>query len=215
MLVLKPFVTQDTGMMMAQITRKDLTILADLIQAGKVKPVIDRTYPFSQFPEAMRYLEEGHARGKVVVTVGDTIEPLAPSPNRAAGSDNRPGPVLIAIELIGIPIGALILPIIAAFALNRRFKRRHPEKRGYRWGYYFSIMSFIAGLILGVFLECGTTGVIVCGLIYALLAWFFAQRHHWAWIALTILSFNPIAWIINVIYLWRRWAEEPAVPATT
>jgi NADPH:quinone reductase-like Zn-dependent oxidoreductase len=213
MLVLKPFVTQETGMMMAQIGRKDLTILADLIQSGKVKPVIDRTYPFSQLPDAMRYLEEGHARGKVVVTVGDNIEPLAPSPNRAAGSDNRPSPVFIAIELIGIPLGALILPIIAAFALNRRFKQRNPEKRGYRWGYYFSIMSLIAGLVLGLFLECGATGVIVCSLIYAVLAWCFARRHHWAWVALTILSFNPIAWIINAIYLWRRWREEHAPTA--
>jgi hypothetical protein len=75
-------------------------------------------------------------------------------------------------------------------------------------------MSFIAGLVLGLFLECGATGVIVCGLIYALLAWFFARRHHWAWIILTILSFNPIAWIINAVYLRRRWAEAPvATPA--
>ena len=68
-------------------------------------------------------------------------------------------------------------------------------------------MSFIAGLVVGLFLEAGAIGVIICGIIYALLAWFFAQRQHWAWIALTILSFNPIAWIINAIYLWRRWAE--------
>ena len=74
-------------------------------------------------------------------------------------------------------------------------------------------MSFIAGLVIGLFLEAGVTGVIVCGLIYAFLAWFFAQRHHWAWVTLTILSFNPIAWIINAIYLRRRWAEEPAATA--
>jgi hypothetical protein len=56
--------------------------------------------------------------------------------------------------------------------------------------------------------------VIVCGLIYAVLAWFFAQRRHWAWITLTILSFNPVAWIINLIYLWKRWAEDSvATPA--
>ena len=207
MLIAKRFTTQELRMMLADMSRKDLTILADLIQAGKVKPVIDKTYTFSQLPEAMRYLEEGHARGKVVLTVGDNIEPLAPSANRSASQSS---PVLIAVELIGIPLGVLIVPIIAAFVLNRRFKRRNPEKRGYRWGYYFSIMSFIAGLFLGLFLECGATGVIVCGLTYALLAWFFAQRHHWAWIALTILSFNPIAWIINVIYLWKRWGEAPA-----
>ena len=39
------------------------------MQAGKVKPVIDRTYPLSQVPEAIRYLEAGHARGKVVIAV--------------------------------------------------------------------------------------------------------------------------------------------------
>jgi hypothetical protein len=195
--------------MLADMNRKDLTVLADMIQAGKVKPVIDRTYTFSQLPEAMRYLEEGHARGKVVVTVGDNIEPLAPSANRT-GSASTPSPILIALEILAIPVGVFIVPIIAAFVLNRRFKRRHSGSRGFRWGYYFSIMSFIAGLVIGLFMEAGATGVIICGLIYAVLAWFFAQRHHWAWIVLTILSFNPIAWIINAIYLWKRWGEEPA-----
>jgi NADPH:quinone reductase-like Zn-dependent oxidoreductase len=209
MLGLKSFVTQEMSMMLAEMNTKDLTILADLIQSGKVKPVIDRTYPLSQLPEAIRYLEEGHARGKVVMTVGDNIETLAPVTKPAAGSGITPGPVVIAFGLIGIPLAVLIVPIIAAFALNRRFQRRHPDKRGYRWGYYFSVMSFIHGLGLGAFLESGTTAVIVCGVIYALLAWFFAQRQHWAWIALTILSFNPIAWIINAIYLRKRWAEEP------
>ena len=52
-------------------------------------------------------------------------------------------------------------------------------------------MSFIAGLGLGAFLECGVAAVIVCGLIYAVLAWSFAQRHRWAWIALTILELQP------------------------
>jgi hypothetical protein len=160
----------------------------------------------------MRYLEEGHARGKVVLTVGDKIEPLT---TRAGGATSAPGPVLIAVELIAIPVLALIIPIIAAFVLNRRFKQRNPEKRGFRWGYYFSIMSIIAGLVLGAFLECGATGVIICGVVYAILAWFFVQRRRWAWIALTILSFNPVAWIINAIYLWRRWAEGPATAATT
>ncbi len=209
MMMMKPFVSQEMKMMLAEMNRKDLTILADLIQTGKVKPVIDRTYTFSQLPEAMRYLEEGHARGKVVVTVGDNIEPLLPVANHTASA---PGPVLIAFKLIAIPLSVLIGPIIAAFALNRRFKRHNPDKRGYRWGYYFSIMGFIAGLGLGAFLEFGVGAVIVCGLLYAILAWFFAQRHHWAWIALTILTFNPIAWIINAIYLRRRWAEERVDP---
>jgi len=44
-------------------------VLKELIEAGKVTPVIDRTYLLSEVPEAIRYVEEGHARGKVVITV--------------------------------------------------------------------------------------------------------------------------------------------------
>jgi hypothetical protein len=75
-------------------------------------------------------------------------------------------------------------------------------------------MSFIAGLGFGSFLESGATAVIVCGGIYAALAWFFAKRHHWAWITLTIVSFNPVVWIINSIYLWKRWAEGSVATPT-
>jgi NADPH:quinone reductase-like Zn-dependent oxidoreductase len=68
-LVVSPFVSQKMGMMMAELKKSDLTILGDMMQSGKVKPVIDRTYKLSELPEAIRYLEEGHARGKVVITV--------------------------------------------------------------------------------------------------------------------------------------------------
>jgi len=64
------FVKQKMGMMMADPSTKDLTLLADMMQSGKIKPVIDRTYKsLSEVPDAIRYLEEGHARGKVVVKV--------------------------------------------------------------------------------------------------------------------------------------------------
>jgi len=106
-----------------------------------------------------------------------------------------------------------IVPIVVALALNRRFQRRNPDKRGYRWGYYFSIMSFIAAMGLAVIL-CGVGAVIVCGLLYAILAWFFAQRYHWAWVTLTIFSFNPVVWIINFFYFWKRWAEDSVATAT-
>jgi len=68
-LVISPFVSQKMGMMMAELKKSDLAILGDMMQSGKVKPVIDRTYKLSELPEAIRYLEEGHARGKVVITV--------------------------------------------------------------------------------------------------------------------------------------------------
>jgi NADPH:quinone reductase-like Zn-dependent oxidoreductase len=68
-LLLSPFVSQQMGMMMADANHNDLTILADMMQSGKLKPVIDRTYNLSEVPAAIAYLEEGHARGKVVITV--------------------------------------------------------------------------------------------------------------------------------------------------
>jgi NADPH:quinone reductase-like Zn-dependent oxidoreductase len=57
------------GSVMAQPNQKDLNLMTELFEAGKVKPVIDRRYSLSEVPEAIRYLEEGHARGKVVITV--------------------------------------------------------------------------------------------------------------------------------------------------
>jgi NADPH:quinone reductase-like Zn-dependent oxidoreductase len=68
-LLLSPFISQKMGMMMADSSQKDLTILGDLMQSGKMKPVIDRTYKLSEVPAAIAYLEEGHARGKVVITL--------------------------------------------------------------------------------------------------------------------------------------------------
>lgn len=67
-LVLSWFVDQDMGMFLSESSAADLVILGGLMEAGKLTPVIDRTYPLTQAADAMRYLEEGHARGKVVVT---------------------------------------------------------------------------------------------------------------------------------------------------
>ena len=53
----------------AKITKADLIVLSDLMVSGKVTPVIDRRYPLAQAADAMRYLGEGHAPGKIVVTV--------------------------------------------------------------------------------------------------------------------------------------------------
>lgn len=69
MLLLSPFVSQKLLPFNAKTVRADLETLVELIEAGKVTPVIDRTYPLREVPEAMDYLEEGHARGKVAITV--------------------------------------------------------------------------------------------------------------------------------------------------
>jgi NADPH:quinone reductase-like Zn-dependent oxidoreductase len=67
--VLSRFVAQDMSMFLADMNREDLTVLRDLMQAGKLTPVIDRRYRLSEVAAAIGYMEEGHARGKVVITV--------------------------------------------------------------------------------------------------------------------------------------------------
>jgi len=68
-MLVSPFTSQKMGMMLAEPNQKDLNLVAEMMESGKVKPVIDRTYPLSQIREAMAYLEQGHARGKVIITV--------------------------------------------------------------------------------------------------------------------------------------------------
>jgi len=63
--------SQKMSNLMAKPNKQDLAFLKELIEAGKVKPVIDRCYPLAEVPDALRYLEEGHAQGKIVITVAD------------------------------------------------------------------------------------------------------------------------------------------------
>jgi NADPH:quinone reductase-like Zn-dependent oxidoreductase len=71
---------------MSDSTKKeDLVLMKQLLEAHKVVPVIDRRYPLSEVPEAIRYVEEGHARGKVVITVSDG---QATQPNRSKSGGN-------------------------------------------------------------------------------------------------------------------------------
>jgi NADPH:quinone reductase-like Zn-dependent oxidoreductase len=66
-----PFVSQQFGTFLADVNKQDLAVLAHLMETGKLTSVIDRAYPLSETPAAIRYLEAGHARGKVIVTVAD------------------------------------------------------------------------------------------------------------------------------------------------
>ena len=68
-LVLSPFVSQKLVMFLARPNKDDLTVMHELMKAGKVTAVIDRRYKLSEVPEAIRYLERKHARGKVVITL--------------------------------------------------------------------------------------------------------------------------------------------------
>jgi NADPH:quinone reductase-like Zn-dependent oxidoreductase len=67
--VLSRFVSQNLIPLLAHLRKDDLVVMRELLEAGKVTPVIDRCYPLREVPEAIRYLEEGHARGKVIITM--------------------------------------------------------------------------------------------------------------------------------------------------
>jgi NADPH:quinone reductase-like Zn-dependent oxidoreductase len=67
--VLSPFVGQRLAPFLARQSREDLQTVRELIEQGKLSPVIDRAYPLRETPEAIRHLEQGHARGKIVITV--------------------------------------------------------------------------------------------------------------------------------------------------
>jgi NADPH:quinone reductase-like Zn-dependent oxidoreductase len=67
--LLRPFVKQEMGFMMSKVNREDLMFLRELMEAGKLTPVIDKTYPLSQTRDAVAYQEAGRSRGKVVITM--------------------------------------------------------------------------------------------------------------------------------------------------
>jgi NADPH:quinone reductase-like Zn-dependent oxidoreductase len=67
--VLSPFVGQRLVPFLAKRSGEDLQLVKELVETGRVSPVLDRTYSLGEVPDAIRYLEEGHARGKVAITV--------------------------------------------------------------------------------------------------------------------------------------------------
>jgi NADPH:quinone reductase-like Zn-dependent oxidoreductase len=69
MLVFSRLTSQKLVTFLAKPSKDDLIILRELMATGKVTPVIDKRYRLSEVPEAIRYLEAGHARGKVVITL--------------------------------------------------------------------------------------------------------------------------------------------------
>jgi NADPH:quinone reductase-like Zn-dependent oxidoreductase len=64
-----PFFSQRFVFILAEMHQSDLDVLGELLQAGKITPVIDRRYPMAETAAALRYLELGHARGKVIISV--------------------------------------------------------------------------------------------------------------------------------------------------
>jgi len=86
LVVLSPFVSQKAEFFVADLNKEDMTRLANLMQAGKVTPVIDKHYPLDDAVAALRYLERGHARGKVIVTMD------AATPGHSEESTSTPSP---------------------------------------------------------------------------------------------------------------------------
>ena len=66
---LSSFTNQKFAQYMTKMSKEDLIMLGDLVQTGKVRPVIERTYKLSDAPEAFRIFDQGHARGKIVITI--------------------------------------------------------------------------------------------------------------------------------------------------
>ena len=73
-LILSLFMRKQGRLFVANPKQEDLAVLKVFIESGKVTPVIDRTYPLREAVEAFRYLDEGHARGKIVITMGERTE---------------------------------------------------------------------------------------------------------------------------------------------
>ena len=68
-LLLSPFVRQRMRVFVVRHNREDLAVLKELVEAGKLAPVIDRRYALSDLPEALRYQGEGHVRGKIIIAM--------------------------------------------------------------------------------------------------------------------------------------------------
>ena len=68
-LVLSPLVSQTLGTLASSENSADLVALSELVESGKVTPVLDKTYPLSDVPAAIRYMIDGHAQGKIVIAV--------------------------------------------------------------------------------------------------------------------------------------------------
>jgi len=66
---LSPFVRQKLGTYISKERKQDLEELRTLLESGTITPVVDRTFPLDEFPDAIRYLRDGGARGKIVITV--------------------------------------------------------------------------------------------------------------------------------------------------
>ena len=109
----------------------------------------------------------------------------------------------------------LVVSVAVAGDMNHSLENRDPNVTPYTWGYFIGLMGALSGFCFGLFyfisgLALGADQVFVGGL-YLLFVGavhiFIVKRKRWAWILGTILQLNPILWIINGIYVSKRWQE--------
>ena len=74
-LIRRRLLRRSVAMFLAAVRIEDLESLTELVEAGKLRPAIDRTYPLELVPEALRHVESGQARGKVVISIGPDASP--------------------------------------------------------------------------------------------------------------------------------------------
>jgi len=97
------------------------------------------------------------------------------------------------VLVILLPMLAVVSSMVISNKLQRDLKIRRPNARPYQWGYFIGCMCFwFAPATLGLSALCG---------------WGIIKRRRWAWITMTILTLNPLGWIINGIYASHRWRE--------
>lgn len=114
--------------------------------------------------------------------------------------------------LYGIAAICALLAIAPAFILERRRVRMAVDKTlPYRWALYQGITAVLFGTVLLVAGFAGGSDGVFGGLLffalYAVTGWFVIRRRRWAWVVLTLASFNPILWIAHYIYGSNRWGE--------
>ena len=80
--MLSPFTGQHPGTLLCSENQADLLALTELIESGQVTPAIDKTYPLSETITAIRHMRDGHARGKVIISISDA-KAIAETPREA------------------------------------------------------------------------------------------------------------------------------------
>ena len=104
----------------------------------------------------------------------------------------------------------LVVALPSGFLKNKAWMMSHPDQRSFAWGFFLSYAACLAaiyvpgGLVMG-----GVNGLATAayGLVFTVAGVFMYKRRRWAWLVGTLLSFNPIVYIINIIYLKNRWNE--------